>query len=85
MGLIARKPVFRVSEKASFKSVSSATLTGQKIEISPVASLHMVLSTRQITKALIRLSACTGWSAPVLCCNPLGQVFSHRGPNVMHA
>ena len=28
LGLIARKPVFGVSEKASFKQVSSATQTG---------------------------------------------------------
>ena len=28
MGLVARKPVFDVSEKASFKPVSSATETG---------------------------------------------------------
>ena len=41
MGLIARKPVFGVSVKARFKPVSSATETIQKIEISPVATLHM--------------------------------------------
>ena len=38
MGLVARKPVFGVSDKASFKPVSSTTETSQKIEISPVAS-----------------------------------------------
>ena len=38
MGLAVRKPVFGVSDKASFKQVSSATETRQKIEISPVAS-----------------------------------------------
>ena len=47
-------------KKASFKSVSSATETSQKIEISPVASLHMILYIKRITKALIRLCGCTG-------------------------
>ena len=40
MGLIARKPVLGVSDKASFKPVSSATVTSLRIEISPVPSLH---------------------------------------------
>ena len=44
MGLVARKPVFRVSDKASFEPVSSATETRQKVEISPAAKLHMILS-----------------------------------------
>ena len=42
MGLIATKPVLRVSKKARLKPVSSATETSQKIEISPVASLDML-------------------------------------------
>ena len=80
MGLVVRKPVFRVSDKASFKPVSSATETSWKIEISPVASLHMILSIMRITKALIRLRGCAGWSAPVLFAKPRRQVFSRRGP-----
>ena len=47
IGLDVTKPVFVVSDKASFKSVSSAKGTSQKIEISPVASLHMILSTKR--------------------------------------
>ena len=66
MGLVAGKSVFGVSDKASFKPVSSATETSYKVEISPVASLQMLLSKRRITKALIRLRGCAGWSAPVL-------------------
>ena len=65
-----RKPVFGVSDKASFKPVSSATETSLKIEISPVASLHMILSKKRITKVLIRLRGCAGWSAPLLFPNP---------------
>ena len=76
LGLVARKPVFGVCYKARVKLVSSAT---EKIEISPVASLHMLLPKNRITKALIRLRECTGWSGPVLFANPR-QVFSCCGP-----
>ena len=41
----------------------------------------MVLCEKRITKALIRLRGCAGWSAPVLFANPRRQVFSRRGPN----
>ena len=80
MELVARKPSFVVSDKASFKPASSATETSWKIEISSVARLHMILSEKRITKALIRLCGCAGWSATVLFANPRRQVFSHRGP-----
>ena len=42
----------------------------------------MVLSNKRITKALIRLRGCAGWSATVLFANPRRQVFSRRGPHV---
>ena len=70
MGLVARKHVFEVSDKASFKPVSSATETTEKLEISLVARLHIALFKTRITKALIRLRGCAGWSAPVLFANP---------------
>ena len=76
MGLAATKPVFGVSDKASFKSISSATETREKVEISLVVSLHILLSKKRITKALIRLRGCAGWSAPVLFANPEDR-FSH--------
>ena len=44
MGLDATKPAFGVSDKASFKSVSLATETSYKVEISPVASLDTIHS-----------------------------------------
>ena len=81
MGRVVTKPVFGVPDKARLKPVSSATETSWKIEISPVASLHMILSIKRITKALIRLRGCAGWSEPVLLANPRRQVFSRRGPN----
>ena len=69
MGLVARNPVFGISDKARPKPVTSATETCKKIEISHMASLHLVLSKKQITKALIRLRGCAGWSAPLLFAN----------------
>ena len=44
----------------------------------------MILSKKRITKALIRLLRCAGWSAPVLFANPRRQVFSRRGPYIAH-
>ena len=41
----------------------------------------MTLSNKWITKALISLRGCAGWSAPVLFANLRRQVFSRRGPN----
>ena len=46
------------------------------MKMSPVARLCMILSKKRITKALIRLRECAGWSAPVLFANPRRQVFS---------
>ena len=46
----ATKAVFRVSDKARLKPVSSATETSYKIESSLVATLDMILSKKQITK-----------------------------------
>ena len=40
----------------------------------------MVLSKTRITKALIRLRRCAGWSAPVLFVNPRRHVFLRQGP-----
>ena len=80
MGLVARKPVFGVSEKETLKPVSSALEASWKIEMLLVASLYMILSKTQITKAWIRLCVGAGWSAPLLFANPRKLVFSCRGP-----
>ena len=40
----------------------------------------MILSKKRITKALIRLLGCAGWSAPVLFAVPRRQVISRRDP-----
>ena len=42
-----------------------------------------ILCNKRITKALIRLRGCAGWSAHLLFANPRRQVFSRRGPNKM--
>ena len=65
LGCVATTPVFRVNDEGSFKAVSSATETSYKIEISHIGSLHTVLSKKRITKAMIRLWGCAGWSGPV--------------------
>ena len=70
MGRNATKPVFRVSDKARLKSISSATETSWTSEILLVASLDTTLSNKRITKALIRLRICAGWSAPLFFANP---------------
>ena len=63
-----------------FKPASSATETSQKIEIALEASLGMIVLNTWITKALIRLGRCTGWSAPLLFANHkdrFSQVVAH--------
>ena len=55
MGLGITKPVFGVSDKVRLKPVSSATETNLENEISLVVSWYMILSKKQISKALIRL------------------------------
>ena len=52
--------------KAHLKPTCSDTETRWKIKILHQASLDILLSNKQITKALIRLRGCTGWSTPLL-------------------
>ena len=42
---------------------------------------HIILSNKRISKALISLCGCAGWSAPLLFAKHRRQVFSRRGPN----
>ena len=50
MGLNVTRPVFRISDKARLKPVSSAIETSWKIEISLVASLDMILFKKKIKR-----------------------------------
>ena len=43
--------------------------TSYKFEIPLVARLAIILSNKQITKVLIRLRECAGWSAPLMFAN----------------
>ena len=76
MGPDTTKPVFEFSDKVRFKPAWSATETSQNSKTSLVASLDMILSNKQITKVLIRLRRCAGWSAPLLFAN-LDVIHSH--------
>ena len=80
MGLDARRPVLVVFDKTKLKPVTSAIGTSKKIENSLVACLDMIISNKQITKALIRLRGCAGWSAPLLFKKPTKTGFLARRP-----
>ena len=54
-----KKSVFRLSNKARLKPISSATETSQLIEILLITCLYMILSKKRTTKALIRLPRLT--------------------------
>ena len=53
------------------------------MEISPEASLDIILSKKRITKSLNSLRECAGWSASLLFANHRRQVFSRKGPFIM--
>ena len=73
MGLDTRKPVFRVSDKVRVKPAAQLHRVARKLKFPFVKSLDKVLSSKQISKALIRLHRCAGWSEPVLFANPNAQ------------
>ena len=82
MGLDATKPICGVFDKVRFNAACSATETSLKIEILLLASLDIILSNKQITKALIRLRRCPGWSAPFSFANPKDR-FSHVKAHIL--
>ena len=51
-------------------------------EISLEANLDLIISKNRITKILINLRGCAGWSVPLLFANSRSQGFSCRGPFV---
>ena len=57
---------FEVSLQDMLKPTCSALETSYNIEIFYKASLDIILCRERITKVLIRLRRCTGWSAPML-------------------
>ena len=66
LSLVMRKPVFGVFEQARFKPVCSAKKASYRLEISDIETRDIMLFKQQITKLLISLRGCTGWSAPLL-------------------
>ena len=70
MGLDLRKSVSGISDNARHTPACSVTETSYNIEHLHEAILDIILCRKQITKALIKLHGCTGWSVPLLyACN----------------
>ena len=53
-------------------------LSNQSLQLQRLAR-KLILLDKRITKVLISLRGCAGWSAPVLFPNPQRQVFSRQG------
>ena len=68
MGLNATKPVFRVSDSVRLPSLLSHR-DKLEIQVFLVANLDMIHSKKKITRALISLRRCAGWSVPLLFAN----------------
>ena len=49
--------------------------------IADLVTLNMKLSNKRVTKVLIRLHRCAGWSVPLLFTNPENR-FSHFKPHI---
>ena len=58
-------------------SVFQTSLLNYRVESSPAASLHMILSKKRITKAMIRLRGCAGLSAET-CGKRFLQSYSYH-------
>ena len=79
MGLVARKPVFGVSDKARRKSVSSATETSYKDEISGARSMSRYDTFQSANnKGADQAARMPGWSVPLLFAPP--RRLSRRSP-----
>ena len=80
LSLVTRKPVFGVCDQVSLKPSCSATETRYMLEIFDLETRGIILSRQRITKVLIRLRGCAGWSAPLLFTygrNRFSHVMSH--------
>ena len=86
MGRDVRKPV-------RLKTACSMTESSYNIEISPVARLDMILSSKRIIKGadqtarmqvLIRLCRCASWSSPLLLAKPKARVSQFEAQIRLH-
>ena len=76
------KPVFGVFDKASFKPVSSATEISRKVEVSPVASLHMIRKVNN--KGADQTARMRRLVCACVVCKPLKTGFlASKGPYVI--
>ena len=82
MTLFRRKPVFGVCDQSRLKLACAAAVASYSLEILEIASICIFLSKQRITKVLIRLCRCAGWSALLLFAYGIKQVFSWRGSYV---
>ena len=80
LGLVVRKRVFGFPTRSCSNMPAQIQRLAKKMNFSLVASLDMILAKKGITKALIRLCGCAGWSAPLLFAHNHRQVFSYCGP-----
>ena len=80
MSLVTRKPVFGVCDQERLKPACSASEASYSLDL---ASIGIILSKQQITKALIRLCERAGWSAPLLFAYDINR-FSHDMAHMMH-
>ena len=76
---VVRKPVFGVCDQVRLKLLCSATETSYRLEILDIETRGIILPQQWITKVLIRLRGCTGWSAPLLFAYGKKRVFSWGG------
>ena len=76
MSLATRKPVFGVCDQVRLKPTCTATETSWRLETLDIEIRGIILSKQWITKALIRLRGCAGWSAPLLFAYDKNR-FSH--------
>ena len=85
MGLDATKPFIGASTKVMLIQSFSSIETSLKIETTLVTTLDMMLSNKWITKAVVKLCWCTGWSELLLFAYHPRPVFSDQGLYVLGA
>ena len=79
LGLIVTKPVFRVFDEDP-KMTCSVSETVYIFEMFNKAGLEIMLFNQRITKELVRMHRCAGWSGPLLFVY-ISEVFWGRGPS----
>ena len=66
MSHVMRKPVLGVCDQGKLKLACAATEANKRLEISNIETKGNVLFGQWITKTLIRLRKCAGWSVSLL-------------------